>query len=202
MPRFVSNLFPTFTPPGYKISHIRQYQFAAKFIKNKKVLDAASGTGYGSEILRVNGNQVVGIDINPENIRFARATFSSNQYLVANMENLHFLSDEEFDAAVSIQTIEHLWYPTKAIKEIYRILKSNGLFIGSIPANFKHIMPPDVEGLNAYLFNDLQNILLSQFQKIRWFYHFLHTNNIQSVTKEWLKKIKRHSGDFMFITTK
>jgi len=87
-PTFLTKLFPTTI--RNKISHIRQYEFAVKFIKGKKCLDAACGTGYGSEILRRNGNHVIGVDINPENIDFARMSFSDNEYYVGNIEDLKY----------------------------------------------------------------------------------------------------------------
>jgi ubiquinone/menaquinone biosynthesis C-methylase UbiE len=202
MPTFLTRLLPTFTPIRNKISHIRQYKFAAEFIKGEKVLDAACGTGYGSEILRRNGNHVVGVDINPENIAFAHINFPYNDYKEGNIEDLKTFSTEEFGAVVSIQTIEHLWYPRKAVNEIHRVLKTNGLFIGSIPVNCKHRMPAHAESSDVFLFDDCEKLLTPTFREISWFYHFLQTNAIKKTTKNWLRGVTTHSGDFVFVAKK
>ena len=66
---------------------------------------------------------------------------------------------------MSIQTIEHLWYPQKAVSEIHRVLKVSGLFIGSIPASCKHEMPPQAEASDIYLFEDCKKSLLLSLKK-------------------------------------
>ena len=39
--------------------HIDRYEFASKFVKDKKVLDIACGTGYGSSLLKKSGAKEV-----------------------------------------------------------------------------------------------------------------------------------------------
>ena len=187
-----------------KISHIRQYQFCTKFITGKKVLDAACGVGYGSEVLRCNNNHVTGVDINPENIYFAHMNFPKNKYKKCNIEDLKIFQDddEKFDVVVSIQTLEHLWYPKKAVSEIYGVLKSGGMFIGSIPANCKHIMPQWAEAPDSYSFKAAEEILSHRFQKISWFFHYLISNDIRSANSIYLDTVTKHTGDFMFIAYK
>jgi predicted RNA methylase len=49
---------------GTAQEHIARYLFAARFVANKVVLDAACGSGYGSAYLRHSGaKQVVGVDL-------------------------------------------------------------------------------------------------------------------------------------------
>lgn len=109
MPNTIVRFTPSIFPLKNMTSHISQYRFAAKYLKGKIVLDVACGSGYGSELLRQNGNEVLGIDIDPENVEFAERAFKGC-YKVGNAEDLKGLEDKTFDAVVSIQTIEHLWF--------------------------------------------------------------------------------------------
>jgi len=43
---------------GYE--HLHRYAFATQFVRNKRVLDLASGEGYGSHLLAKTAKQVVG----------------------------------------------------------------------------------------------------------------------------------------------
>ena len=61
--------------------HINRYQFAGGFVKKKKVLDLACGSGYGSKMLSSAGaNNVVGLDISKTAIEYAE-----NKYWHANI---------------------------------------------------------------------------------------------------------------------
>ena len=46
---------------GYE--HLHRYAYATQFVKNKRVLDLASGEGYGSYLLAKTAKSVTGIDI-------------------------------------------------------------------------------------------------------------------------------------------
>ena len=54
---------------GYE--HLHRYAFATQFVRNKRVLDLASGEGYGSNLLAKTAKQVVGIDIDEQAVRHA-----------------------------------------------------------------------------------------------------------------------------------
>src|SRR5438034_11094846 len=49
---------------GYE--HLHRYAFATQFVRNKRVLDLASGEGYGSNLLAKTAKQVVGVDIDEQ----------------------------------------------------------------------------------------------------------------------------------------
>ncbi len=87
----------------------------------------------------------MGADINPENVKFAKKNYPCSFFNIGNAENLSEYSKESFDAIVSIQTIEHLGHPKLAMKEFNRLLKNNGVLIGAIPINDRHILDSDSE---------------------------------------------------------
>src|SRR5438067_11310347 len=52
--------------------HYHRYAFAARFAAGKRVLDLASGEGYGSALLAATAERVVGLDIDPATVEHAR----------------------------------------------------------------------------------------------------------------------------------
>ena len=67
--------------PNY-IRHMAAYMFAVQFVKDKIILDAGSGSGYGAHYLAINGaNKVMGVDQSEEAITYARS-----RYKCANLE--------------------------------------------------------------------------------------------------------------------
>lgn len=101
-----------------------------------KVLDAACGVGYGSKI--INNKKVeyyLGIDISEESIKLAKKQFSKKEKIEFELSNIIEcnLQSNSFDTIISFETIEHLKSPEKAIFEFKRILKQNGILIGSVP---------------------------------------------------------------------
>ena len=119
----------------YYYEHKERYDFASKFCRGKSVLDAACGTGYGSEILAEKGAiDVTGVDISSEAIDEAKKYYQHPklQFIELDVLNLDSLG-KKFDMVVSFETIEHLAKPDKFLKQVHLILKPEGTFICSSP---------------------------------------------------------------------
>ena len=73
--------------------HVARYEFASKYIKSKKILDIACGSGYGSEILSKNGAyHVIGCDISEEAIEYAKKYYQHNniEFISGNITKINF----------------------------------------------------------------------------------------------------------------
>lgn len=101
-----------------------------KYKKEGKVLDAGCGTGL---ILRKLPKGTIGIDINPRNIKKAKKHAPFAKVMLADIEKLPF-KNETFSTIVTAEVIEHQPDPGPSIKELKRVLKRNGVLIGSVPA--------------------------------------------------------------------
>src|SRR5436305_15018539 len=78
--------------------HLHRYAVAATLAPGKRILDIASGEGYGSNLLAATATQVIGIDIAPEVIRHARQAYPK--------ENLTFLEGSCLDIPLENHTID------------------------------------------------------------------------------------------------
>lgn len=101
-------------------------------ILNKDLLEIGCGRGYGAQLLREHGNAhaVMGIDISPENIRYARAKFEGPRlsFRVAEAERLP-APDGSFDAVVNIESSHCYTNQTGFLTEVRRVLRPAGHFL-------------------------------------------------------------------------
>jgi|SRR3989344_1827537 len=98
----------------------------------KKVLNA--GCGDGIELLQIKkflkGKSVYGLDIDPVQIKAARKNIPSMKFILGDIYKLQF-KDSEFDLVLSIEVLEHLVRPEKALKELSRVSAKHAIF--SVP---------------------------------------------------------------------
>ena len=107
-----------------KRDHVNRYLFAAERLRGKKVLDLACGCGYGSWILHGAGNEVTGVDIEPEAIAYAQKHYQGPTYLCQAGEETRGV----FDALVTFETLEHLEAPLAVVDSVVA-----PLVIASVP---------------------------------------------------------------------
>jgi 2-polyprenyl-3-methyl-5-hydroxy-6-metoxy-1,4-benzoquinol methylase len=117
--------------PQTRAHHVARYEFAAPRVRGY-VLDLMCGSGYGSEILRCGGSQVVGVDADPEAIEYARRMYPLNSYFVsrAQDERLPYL-----DGIVWFEGIEHISKSDglDVLARCAETLRPGGTFIVSTP---------------------------------------------------------------------
>jgi len=127
---------PSMTEMMINLEHLSRYHAFAPYCRGKRVLDAACGMGYGSNLIAEFAEHVMGIDIAPEVIEHDRQSYSKPnlEFQTASIEKLPF-GDNSFDVVVSLETIEHVdeHIQRKFCAEVKRVLKSDGVFIVSTP---------------------------------------------------------------------
>jgi 2-polyprenyl-3-methyl-5-hydroxy-6-metoxy-1,4-benzoquinol methylase len=97
--------------------HLYRYEFAAVNASGR-ILDAACGSGYGSQILGLGDRDVTGVDISSEAIEWAMKNFPGPKYIQGRIEDSPW--EGEFDTIVSLETIEHIKDPSAALKAFRR----------------------------------------------------------------------------------
>lgn len=135
----------TFTADDYDekyfAGHIRRYEegvygnrvkWITKYLKDvsgKSLLDAGCGIGFFSEVARRQGAKVVSLDFSPQALRVYRKRGGADATLmVGSVEELPF-SNNQFDFAMAIDVIEHLYHPRLLLSEMYRVVKPGGRVI-------------------------------------------------------------------------
>ena len=94
-------------------------------------LDIGCGTGWavGQAANLVDGKGLFyGVDLSPKMIEKAKSNFSGKdnfRFLQANSELIP-LDDDFFDIIICTNSFHHYLHPDKALKEMYRLLKSGG----------------------------------------------------------------------------
>ncbi|WP_373895084.1 class I SAM-dependent methyltransferase [Virgibacillus natechei] len=93
-----------------------------------KILDIGCGDGYGSYKLYKAGYDVVGVDISSEMITLAkeRTMHEDIPFSQGDVSDMSF-ENESFDAIMAINVLEWTESPAKALDELKRIVKKDGL---------------------------------------------------------------------------
>ncbi len=161
--------------------HVNRYIFAANFVKNKIILDAACGTGYGSNYLSNYATTVYGIDIDDETIEKNKKIYNKNNLIfsIGSIYNLPY-NDNMFDVIVSFETIEHVDDGNKVLSEFKRVLKSDGILIISTPNKQINIDRRLINPFHKqeYFENEFRELLLNYFTNIIINYQSNYFTNI------------------------
>ena len=113
--------------------HEARYVFAGKFVKNKRVLDVACGSGIGTDyLLKAGAQSCLGLDIDNGAIDYARAVYKDCDFVQCDATSLCLL-DGTVDAVVSFETIEHIKNQKKFLLECRRVLRPGGILVCSTP---------------------------------------------------------------------
>jgi methionine biosynthesis protein MetW len=96
-----------------------------------RVLDVGCGDGLAAgSVLRDQGDYV-GVDVSENAVREAKE-HGFDVGVIEDAESLPF-GDNEFDAVVSLEVIEHLLFPLRAVQEATRVLKPGGAMLLTTP---------------------------------------------------------------------
>jgi SAM-dependent methyltransferase len=144
-------VIPGQVDPDLMNEHLARYAFAARLARGKHVLDAGSGSGYGSAELAKSAAAVLGVDLAADAVQFARENY--------RLPNLAFEQascaalphpDGCFDLVVAFEVIEHLEQWREFLLEVRRVLVPTGQFIVSTPNNLYYAETREQAGPNPF----------------------------------------------------
>ncbi|MCK4352512.1 class I SAM-dependent methyltransferase [candidate division WOR-3 bacterium] len=161
-------------PETFKKDIDFRYLLTKHYCKDKVVLDAGCGVGYGATILAATARKVFAVDYSKETINYAKTNYKASElsYLVMNVKELGF-KPHSFDRVVTIEVFEHFREYNTFLFEVKRVLKTNGTFIMSTPNKVFHTI--DQKGLKYYEpyhvnlvnFKTLKKILNNYFSSVK-----------------------------------
>jgi len=150
------------------LEHFHRYMIARDLAPGKTVVDIACGEGYGSSLLSDVAAKVIGVDIDAQSVRHARARYQASnvEFLVGSAAEIPIESNS-VDLVVSFETIEHHDEHDKMMQEVKRILKPGGRLLISSPDKQNYSIGPKY--VNPYhvkeLFVEEFRVLLNQHFK-------------------------------------
>ena len=144
------------------------------FINNQDiVLDFGCGGGY--LLSSIPCRRKIGIEINP----YARET--AKGYLDEVLSDFQRISDNSIDIIISNHALEHVLSPYHELKEMYRVLKENGLLILYVPIDdWRTQKNVDSNDINHHLFTWTPQILFNLVTESGF-----RVNNARIFTHAW-----------------
>jgi len=103
--------------------------------KSLKILDLGCGNGYVAAQAAARGHTVSAVDVSSDGIAIARASFPDVSYCVASIYDDDLLKKigGPVDCVISLEVIEHLFFPGKLFEQSHRLLTNEGSLIVSTP---------------------------------------------------------------------
>ncbi|SDN02671.1 Methyltransferase domain-containing protein [Psychrobacillus sp. OK028] len=132
------------------------------------VLDNGAGPGKYSIKLANEGYIVTLTDLTPKLVEIAKNKAHEhsleeyfNGFFVADSRELNMIKDEHYDASLMLGPMYHLQEETdriKAIQELYRVTKKNGIVFVAFMPRIRHILTSLLHPENWKPNNDIENI--------------------------------------------
>lgn len=128
---------------------------------SNSLIDIGCGTGFLCEIAKPIFDKVVGLDATPAMLSLANS--SQNIHLVLGDARQIPYPDESFNACCAYGVLHHIKDLPSVIKEIFRILKPDGVFYSDEDPNFDYFqfiesLPPNSEVLPGLVQNEHKNV--------------------------------------------
>lgn len=149
--------------------HKFAYQFAQNYAADKTVIDIGCGSGYGSQILAEKAESVLGIDYHAAAIDYCRQNFHSPNLRFEQKDISTIDAENEFDAAICFQAIEHFDDPDHFLFQLEKLIRPGGTILISTP-NVKRAFngplknPFHINEMNYQQFNSLLQKHFSSFE--------------------------------------
>lgn len=153
---------------------INKYEDIIKNIHVGKALDLGCGLGQYTKYLLDRGFDTLSADISIEALNKLKENIKNAKIIQLDMSNTLPFEDNSFDLVFANLSIHYFDEKTtqNLIKEIRRILKDGGYFIGSVNSSkgYEFIKDTAVEIEKNYYFSDKRNVRLWNMEQFNYFF--------------------------------
>ncbi|MGK2877035.1 MAG: class I SAM-dependent methyltransferase [Solirubrobacterales bacterium] len=120
------------------------YDWIARRVNGRRVIDMACGEGYGTAVLAQTATSVIGVDANPEAFEHAKAKYGNERIEIVRDLIETYRPTEQVDAVTFLQTIEHVQDPAGVLRHFASLLTPGGKAYVSTP-NLLTLAPEGAE---------------------------------------------------------
>jgi len=174
-----SNVYINYEILKYKIFWINKIIKLLKYKRRGKLLDVGCAFGYFALHAQKRGFDVYGIDISSYAIKKSLEFFDKNKFFVHDVSKTFPFKNNFFDVVTAFDVIEHVRDYKKVIKNIFKVLKRDGVFLLSVPIKVKGFLKKltltnkDRTHVSVLTEDDIKNILIKnklKIQEIKYYY--------------------------------
>lgn len=175
--------------------HMARYHSIKQIVKDKTVLDIASGSGYGSALIAEDAKKVIGVDISQEAIDYANKSYKKKNVEFIKGDGTKIpLGNNSVDVVVSFETIEHIEDYKQFMDEIKRVLTTDGVLILSTP-NDDEYSEENHFHVHEFRHKELKTLITEYFKHFEvyyqgdWLYSALLPERLTG-SEEWREKFE------------
>ncbi len=139
----------------------KRLRFLGK-LKGKKVLEIGCGGAQCGIAMAKQGAKVTGIDLSKEQLKFARGLAEKNKvkinFIQGSYQNLKRFKLGKYDIVFSAYALHYSPNLKQVFKQVYNVLKKNGIFVFSLDHPFFKIVDPKTLKVRASYFKTGKHI--------------------------------------------
>jgi SAM-dependent methyltransferase len=143
--------------------HYHRYLLARPLVEGKRVLDLASGEGYGAALLAERAEHVVGLEIDPASVAHSQGTYPNGRldFVEGSMLDLSRFPDRSFDVVTCFEALEHVTGHDELVSGVRRVLAADGVFLTSTPDRLIY-----TEELHQHNPHHVRELSLDEFREL------------------------------------
>ena len=170
--------------------HLAAYLYARELARDREVLDAGCGEGFGTVLLAETARRVVGIDYSEAAVAAARAAYRRPNLEFRRLD-VHELPGLglPFDLVTNFQVIEHLPEPGRFLTAVRAALKADGVLMLTT-LNRLTTVSENPYHLREYTAEDLRELLRPIFSRVD-LYGMMGNAKVRAFDAERARQVQR-----------
>lgn len=170
--------------------HLAAYLYARGLARDRDVLDAGCGEGFGTVLLAETARRVLGIDYSEAAVAAARAAYRlpNLEFRPLDVYKLPGL-DLRFDLVTNFQVIEHLPDPARFLTAVRATLKADGVLMLTTPNRLTTVSENPYH-LREYTADELRELLRPIFSRVD-LYGMMGNEKVRAFDAERARQVRR-----------
>ena len=170
--------------------HLAAYLYARELARDRDVLDAGSGEGFGTVLLAETARHVLGIDYSEATVAAARAAYRrpNLEFRQLDIRALPEL-DLRFDLITNFQVIEHLPDPATFVTAVRAALEPDGVLMLTTPNRLTSVSENPYH-LREYTAVELAELLRPIFTRVE-LYSMMGNEKVRAFDRERARQVQR-----------